>query len=113
MVDTSQQAGHSGQDLNLNNINARLTFRACMAELTLHFGHYGGNVNLEINGELANVGAPSDLDGKTLGGATIHVFMTDATKGRLQVVGIIETMAIGGQELWIDHICPTPCEPAN
>jgi hypothetical protein len=77
--------------------------------LTLCFGEYGGNVNLTINGNLRNVADLQELDGTSVGG--VHVEVTDlgASRGLLALTGPIQGVAIGGQELWIDHVCTAPC----
>lgn len=110
VVTDSQQAGHVGQDLFLNNANVRILFEGCMQEVTLRFGGAGGNVNLEINGALANAGSFFDLDGVTVGGVLVKVADLGGGLGRIELNGTIESISLGGQELWVDHICYRECE---
>lgn len=108
-VHNNNSAGHTGLDLNLNNANLRFHDDSCIDRLTLRFGEYGGNVNLEVNGEFKNVAGLVDLDGTALGGVNVTVVMLNRTLGRLELEGQIDSFALGGQELWIDHVCSRIC----
>ena len=108
-VDADGKAGESGNELNLNNACIALKFSDCVEGLTLSYGEYGGNVNLSVNGELKNVADLDVLNGTTLGGASITVTLLGGGKGHLAVAGTINSFVIGGQELWIDHICVVSC----
>jgi hypothetical protein len=108
-VDNQTQAGYTGLDLNLNNANLRFHLDSCVDHLTLLFGEYGGNVNIEINGDFRNTLDLKDIDGATVGGVKVAVLMLGRNKGRLELTGPIDRFALGGQELWIDHVCPDPC----
>jgi len=105
-VDDNGYAGHSGNDVMLNNISLSLNFCCKPSGLTLYFGEYGGNINLEINGELANKENFWELDGASVGGVSIATTDSGGGKGTLRLSGKISSFAIGGQELWIDHVCP-------
>lgn len=105
-IHNNLMAGHTGKDLNLNNISVRFEFKAAYSKLTLYFGEYGGNINLTINGILKNTNDFLDLDGSTVGGVLISVTMATAEKGLLTLEGNIHSFSVGGQELWIDHVCP-------
>ena len=109
MVEAGDAAGGSGQDLQVNNVLLRFGFDSPIEGLSLDFGAYGGNLNLEINGEFVNFGSMDDINGIGIGGT--EVFTTaGGGRGSLIVFGFIESFAIGGQELWIDDVC-TPPEP--
>jgi hypothetical protein len=109
MVEAGDAAGGSGQDLQVNNVLLRFGFGSPIEGLSLDFGAYGGNLNLEINGEFVNFGSMDDINGIGIGGT--EVFTTaGGGRGSLIVFGFIESFAIGGQELWIDDVC-TPPEP--
>jgi hypothetical protein len=112
-VDVNQMAGHAGQDLNLNNINLRLRSETCIAGISLRFGEYGGNVNLDVNDNFHNVENFMDLHGVVVGGVLVQVTDLGGGKGRLDLIGNIKSLAVGGQELWVDHICREECLPAN
>lgn len=108
-VDPGAQAGGSGNSMQLNNVNADFGV-GCATRVSLHYGEYGGNVNLRINGELRNTGNFSTLNGATIGGATIAITLISAPGAHnefatLEATGTITDFAIGGQELWIDDVC--------
>ena len=53
-VDNKGLAGHTGLDVNLNNITVAFTFPSAPTGLILTT-QYGGNINVEVNGDLKNV----------------------------------------------------------
>jgi len=104
-------AGGSGQDVNCNNVNLAFDFSYPLDGLSLLYGYYGGDLNIDINGVLEKfldfASIPSPIGG-------VNVVNTDfgGGKGMLTLSGTINSFAIGGQELWIDDVCPTaPYEP--
>src|SRR5688572_22065651 len=109
-VSTGGMAGGSGNELTVNNVNVAFDFNDVpfTNAIALQFGEYGGNVNLEINGDQRNVPDFSALDGMTVGGATVEVVAgpPGAARGSLFVLspGAITSFSIGGQELFIDNI---------
>lgn len=107
MVDTGGVAGHAGQDIMVNNVNLDFEFGATVDGLTLQFGEFGGNLNLEVNGDFVNFEDFMDVDGMILGGVVVSVPVggSGGDTGQLKLDGLIESFAIGGQELWIDHVC--------
>lgn len=104
-VDTDQLAGASGQDVNSNNINLHFDWGVPYRYLSLAWGEYGGNVNLIVNGEVANVTDLLLLDNLTVGGVLVAVISGGGSTGGLELFGPIHSFAIGGQELWIDDVC--------
>lgn len=104
-VDTGRMAGGFGNEMNVNNVNLEFAFPRIIPELVLAFGEYGGNCNIEINGDFLNFANFSEIDGKTIGGVEVSVvngFGNDT--GRIHLKGKITQFAIGGQELYIDNI---------
>ena len=98
-------AGGSGNEMNVNNVNLDFDLGPPVTELSLLFGEYGGNLNIEINGDFRNVLNFSDINGLTIGGVNVTVIDFGGGKGRLKLTGgIINQFAIGGQELWIDDV---------
>ncbi|MBN2396103.1 MAG: hypothetical protein JXC36_06545 [Candidatus Atribacteria bacterium] len=109
-------AGVSGKEMNLNNVNLGFQFSNSLTELSFNFGEYGGNLNIQVNDQFKNFQNFDDLNGATLGG--VHISVIDGSgdeKGRLILSGEMNTFkvmeedvyfVIGGQELWIDHVCP-------
>jgi len=114
-VDDDGYGGYSGYDINTNNVNLGFTFSSRLKGLSLNFGEYGGNLNIQINDEFKNFQNFNDIDGTTLGGVSVSVINgLGNDKGRLILSGEMNvfnfheeefTFLIGGQELWIDHVC--------
>jgi hypothetical protein len=106
-VETGNLAGGWGLDLQLNNVNLDVAFGRPLKGLSVDFGEYGGNLNLEVNGDFRNLEDFADVDGLTIGGTTITVVNGHGNDtGRLYLFGQVRTFAVGGQELWVDNICP-------
>lgn len=113
-VDNALMAGGSGLDLQLNNVRLELVVPfSSVPSVTVFFGQFGGQNNIFVNGAMISSGTIYDLDGMSVGGATIEV--TDLgggpSLGRLVVTGDIESFGISGQELWVDDVrfaIPTP-----
>lgn len=109
-------AGHSGMEVNTNNVNLGFKFSSTLKGLSINFGEYGGNLNIQINDEFKNFQDFDDINGTTIGGVSVSVTDGDGNnKGRLILSGEMDTFnfqeekftfLIGGQELWIDHVCP-------
>ncbi len=106
-VEHANLAAHAGQEMAVNNILLNFDFGGKIAGLRLNFGEYGGNLNLEINGDFRNFEDFQDVHGAMIGGThvTVPVGGTGQDAGVLQVTGDINSFKIGGQELWIDHVC--------
>ena len=106
-VDHSNHAGHVGQDMMVNNILVDIDFGATVDGVVMNFGEFGGNLNLEINGDFRNFNNFQDVNGLNIGGVNVNVvgggFGNDV--GRLALSGSINSLKVGGQELWIDHVC--------
>jgi hypothetical protein len=106
LVSQHQWAGGTGQDVNANNVSLDVDFGSAMTAVSLLFGESGGNLNLRVNGDLRNFDNFADIHGTTIGGATVSVINgLGNDKGRLALMGRVHSLSIGGQELWIDHIC--------
>ena len=109
-VDGGGAAGGSGQDLRLNNATVSFDFGGPVNSITCAVGEYGGNINLEVNGQLWNFDDFSKLPGTSLGAVSVTSTVTPTTFptgeiGSLVLAGTITSFAIGGQELWIDNVC--------
>jgi len=104
-VENEGLAGSSGQEMAVNNVNLRFDFGdSSYTGLSLRYGEYGGNINIEINGDLRNVADFSDVM-SPVGGVHVSTGNLGNGMGALVLSGTINSLAIGGQELWIDHIC--------
>jgi len=104
-IDNRQISGGTGQDANSDNITLHFDFGTWYERLDLLYTNLGGNINVWVNGAMANVENVTDLDSTMLGGATILVQPSTGNFGMLVVVGHIDSFGIGGQELWIDDVC--------
>jgi hypothetical protein len=99
-------AGGAGRELEVNNVNLTFAFGARIKGLTLRFGEYGGNLNMEINGDFRNFKNLADVDGLTIGGVMVSVVGgLGNDRGELKLAGPIQSFTLGGQELWIDDLC--------
>jgi hypothetical protein len=105
-------AGGTGLEVQVNNVLLAMGFAGPLNSLSLPFGEYGGNVNLEVNGDLRNVDDFADLSGSSIGGAQLIVLPGPQDGlGTISLEGTIQTVAIGGQELWIDNVAGDPVCP--
>ncbi len=81
--------------------------------LSLSYGAFGGNLNLDINGDFRNIGSFEDINGELVGGAEVTVVESENGVGTLTITGSISSFSIGGQELFIDNVCPITKQPEN
>ena len=99
--------GGTDQDMWLNNISLEFDFNsgATVPGLSIHFGSYGGNINVRWNGLFQNVLVPSAITSGA--GVTPTVVNTGGYLWEMELNGNISpgTFQIGGQEFWIDQIC--------
>ncbi len=120
-VDNNGLAGGSGNDMEVNNISLGFPVLKNLENIfqeqrlptavSLRFGEYGGNLNLDVNGDFANFEDFADVNGSQLGNvAVLAVNGFGNDKGFLVLTGqievaLVETFTVGGQELWIDDVC--------
>jgi len=104
-IDNQQASGGTGLDANSNNITLHFDFGTMYEHLELLYTNFGGNINVWVNGAMANVGNVTDLNLAMVGGATIRVQPPTGSSGMLIIDGHIDSFGIGGQELWIDNVC--------
>lgn len=106
-------AGGAGNEMFLNNVNLGLDIGSTEC-VTIHFHNKGGNVNLIINDTVGNW---DDFQNANLGGVIVSAdYVGNENKGTLTLSGEFKrfnfqekgwiSFAIGGQELFIDDICP-------
>ncbi len=115
LVDTSQMAGGTGNDLMLNNVNVGFDFHQTLYNLDLMFADYGGNVNIEINGDFRNLNDLIGLHGTQVGGVDVTVLPNpggNPNQYLLHLDGQISSFAIGGQELWVDNVSSSSIDMA-
>ena len=110
-IDSLGEAGGSGQELRAAGVVFAFALPP-LTRLSLRFAEVGGNVNLRINGELRNFANFADVDGAMIAG--VHVTVVGGSgndQGMLSLSGPLERFEIGGQELWLDDICPGLATP--
>jgi hypothetical protein len=116
-VEAGGQAGGSGQELEVNNVLLAIDLGGPVQGLSIRFGEYGGNLNLEVNGDFRNFDDFADVDGTNIGGAGISVTNGPRNdQGIVTLTGTIDAISVGGKELWIDDVCSaatTPGSPSN
>jgi len=113
-ITNAGNAGGSGQEVWVNNVNLGFDFAVQPNVLFLNFGEYGGNLNIEVNGDFRNFSDFADIHAATIGAVSISVtngFGNDM--GTLMLTGEIHSFSIGGQELAIDHVCITEVPPVD
>jgi hypothetical protein len=75
-----------------------------MTDVSFKFGEYGGNINLEINGDFRNFNNMIDIDGLVIGGVSVSVDWggLGGDCGQVSLTGDVEYLRMGGQEYWVD-----------
>jgi hypothetical protein len=109
-VDSSNFAGGSDYELRANNINFNFELDYPLSKLTFKFGDFGGNENIKVNNDFRNVQNFLGLNNTTIGGVQVTVTAVQqvgSIRGEVVLQGSISGFSVGGQELWIDEICPT------
>jgi len=104
-VETNNLSGGTGRDLEVNNITLEFDFGRDIEGLRLLFGEYSGNINLTINGDFRNESDFSVLHGRFVGGTLVEVLTSPPGFGVIHITGVVNSFSVGGQELWIDHVC--------
>lgn len=113
-VTNAGQAGGSGKDLAAGNVNIGFQFPVQPNVVFLNFGEFGGNLNIEVNGDFRNFANFDDINAAVIGGARVAVTGGGGnSKGTLTLTGPVHSFAVGGQELWLDHVCFTGQPPVQ
>jgi hypothetical protein len=68
VVQNGGMANGSGMEMMVNNINLDIDFGGSVTYSEVYFGEYGGNLNLEINGQFVNFENFHQIDGALIGG---------------------------------------------
>lgn len=97
-------AGGSGHDLWSGLTRIRVVYSPPASVVTIDYGHFGGGINLKVNGQLS-VNDPAFLPG-TLGSPQVNVVHSGpGIQGVIALVGPVAELEIGGEELAIDNVC--------
>ena len=102
----TNNAGHFGNELVLTKAGIGFTMD-CASEIAFAYQQDEDGISIVINGERWDVDDMVELDGKTVGGATISI-----SNGQVTITGVIEDFQIAGNSLAIDHLCRGEC-PVN
>jgi hypothetical protein len=109
-VDSSNFAGGSGYELRANNVNFNFQLDYPLSKLTFKFADFGGNENIKVNNDFRNVPNFLGLNNTTIGGVQVTVTAVQqvgSIRGEVVLQGPISGFTVGGQEFWIDEVCPT------
>ncbi len=101
-------AGGTGQNLVTNNVNVQFAFPTLSEGVVIHFGEYGGNVNIEVNGDFRNASNFGSVV-SPVGGVALSCAgpgCTGGGTGTLYLTGTVTSLSIGGQEFCVDDVCP-------
>ena len=108
-VDSSNFAGGSANELRANNVNFNFQLGYPLAKITYKFADYGGNENIKVNNDFRNVPNFLGLNNTTIGGVQVTVTAVQtpsSIRGEMVLQGPISGFTVGGQEFWIDEVCP-------
>lgn len=112
VVASNFAAGTLVNELDLNNIMARVTPNTPSVGVSYRYADLGGNVNFAVNGDFRNVADLNALNGTVVGGCAISVTRVNFAGGYRGIVQItpppgasIARFAVGGQEFFIDDVC--------
>ena len=108
-IDDRNYAKGSGNDLNARNVNLNFQYDHPLDKITFKFGELGGNINIKINGDFQNIADLISLNGNSIGNTQVTINANQVGNnwyGEARLEGAINEFVIGGQELWLDNICP-------
>lgn len=89
--------------VRLNNIGMRLVLDDTCDRATFLYDDHGGSVNFELNGQVLVLDDLSDI---TLPGVTVtETAIAGGKRGRVSIVGDIDSFGVGGQEFHVDDVC--------
>ena len=110
-IETPPAPFGSGQTVRTNNINLEFDFTAIgyqTSEVQFDFLDQGGSENISVNGSPVFAGELSAAP-NPIGGVNITISSAPATGGQSGTVtlkGVVKTLRVGGQEFWLDNVCP-------
>jgi hypothetical protein len=112
VVTSSFAGGTPVNEVNLNNINVRVTPNNPSPGASYRYADLGGNVNFGVNGDFRNVADLNMLNGAVVGGCNITVTRMNFAGGYRGIVEInpqpgmmIDRFSVGGQEFFVDDVC--------
>ncbi len=106
-VEVAGDACGLGKEIQVNNVTLDFDFGGSVMDVHIEYGEYGGTVSLGVNGDCEVVDDFIALDGVVMGGVTVHVYdfgVSGQGCGVIRLLGTIDDLTIGGQELFIDRV---------
>lgn len=100
-------AGGSGYEANVAKSSISVHYPRTFKNMEFYFGEYGGVLNIDINGDFRFFKDFADINGANIGGVDVKVINGHGQDmGQVYLLGQIKSFKVGGEELWLDHICP-------
>jgi hypothetical protein len=94
-----------------NNMNLMFYFTNLgfpATSVSLEFADLGGYENISVNGQPVFVGELTAAPSAIAPGVFMQVTVSPVTggqRGRLALIGPVDSLLIGGQEFWMDNVC--------
>ena len=115
-VDAHYGGWGTGMSLWTNNITAQFDIQSVIDEtdtVCIEFRDEGGFENLWVNGAAPAIspngyGGLAVFNGAVIGGVQVQVSGANvgfAFEGTITLIGDVDKLSIGGQELWLDNLC--------
>ena len=115
-VENGGMACSFNNELHYNNATTHIerTDGDWMNNMSFKFGEWGGNLNMEINGDFKNFENMLDIDGVTIGGVLVTVDWGGGGNdcGQVSFTGDMSYIRMGGQEYWVDCFTADAVEPS-
>ncbi|HWN83022.1 MAG TPA: FlgD immunoglobulin-like domain containing protein, partial [Candidatus Udaeobacter sp.] len=112
VVGNSANACRTGNEIHADDVTLDFDFGGTIDDVVIYYGDNGGTVSLGLNGDCRTVQNFPQLDGTVQGAVAIEVVDSGAAGGCgvIRLLGEIDQLTIGGQDLWIDavsycHVC--------
>ena len=111
-ISTNNLAAGGGQELLLQN--GELSFdRLCIHELAFQYGQFADGLRLAVDSSGIEVNDMSDLDGQTVGGMTIEVFVVQSNgnneRGVVRMKGAASELSLLAAGVALDRVCISEC----
>ena len=115
-VSLANQACETGKELELRSagvVHDILASGTSYENVEWAYGYYGGDINFQINGDFRFEDNVVALDGQTIGSCLVTIVPVTAHCGWIEVDGIVDTIGIGGQELFVDCLKGDEVQPST
>lgn len=95
-----------GNEIFTNNVTVHVEFSSPLPGVRFDYSDRGGNVNLTVNGDFRNADDLRNVQGQPVGGAALRIRSVSSGTDRAELHGRLDELAVGGQEFFLDDICP-------